>query len=394
MSTEDALNYVIRSQVDLLRLDAGTQRKVVALLEIMEKELLQAIAEVDPAKPKLTKWKQHRLKRLTVQSNNIIRGSYGDIDKTVDKDLYKLAGYETENAAVILNKSVGANIFDVTYTSAQLKTLVDTSIIDGDTIGGWWREQSRTYQKNFNRTMKEVTEQIAIGVLKGESIGELTKRVKGTKDIAGLTKGADSAAKSLTRTAFMEVAQKSRRESYDSFEEVMRGYQYIATLDNRTTPYCRAADGKIYNMEYLPVGHNFPLRLPPAHWQCRSTLLPLVKTWAQLAGPDALLSKKQISNVERSVSRTQRPMIGRQIKGKVFYNTWLKKQTSLPKGVKKGSPEAKRIIAKGIKLQEEVLGVKKRELWAKGKITLPDMVDQTGRPLLIEELQKLIKERG
>jgi len=45
-------------------------------------------------------------------------------------------------------------------------------------------------------------------------------------------------------------------------------YEFIAVLDNRTTPRCQALDWKIFLLEEYSVGTN----APPMHPRCRSTI--------------------------------------------------------------------------------------------------------------------------
>ena len=50
----------------------------------------------------------------------------------------------------------------------------------------------------------------------------------------------------------------------------MDQYQYLATLDNRTSELCRDEDGKVFNIDDAVVGVNYP----PLHVHCRSTTIP------------------------------------------------------------------------------------------------------------------------
>ncbi len=372
---DDSLNVTIRSQVELMRLGATTQKKVVRLLKKMNRELVSEIAKINPAQPKKKTWRKNRLNQLKKQSKEIIGSSYENIDKTVNNDLYRMAPFQTQGAVRTLNTAIGANIFDVTYTSNQLHTLVNTAIIDGDTIGGWWDTQSLDYRTKFNRAMLQTTNQIARGFLKGDPIAVLIKRVRGIDDISGLlsggrnlVEGGKRQATALTRTAYMQVASDVRVKTYEQFDDVLKGYQYVATLDKRTTPYCRAADGRLFDVNFKPVNDNFNLRIPPSHWGCRSTINPLTKSWAELSGKNSPLKKDQIQAIDSNTSPGQRASMGGPVKMPTDYNSWLKDQ----------SPKA----------QKDVLGIKRRELWKKNLLTQTDLVNVDGYPLTIKQLEK------
>lgn len=66
---------------------------------------------------------------------------------------------------------------------------------------------------------------------------------------------------------------------------------------------------------------------------------------------------------------TQASMDG-QIAADLSYEQWLRKK---PK-----------------KFQIEQLGPKKYELWKKGELTFTDLINQTGRPLTVKELEEKI----
>ncbi len=499
------LNKTIKNQIDLMRLSVNTQNKVIVLLNEMNKEIAGEINNIDPAAPKLSKWRKNRLNQLQKQNKKIIGSTYKTINKVVNDDLYDMSQYQAIESVAILNTSIGSNIFDVTYTSNQLHTIVNTASIDWETIGNRWKDQSLDFQKKLNQTMVDVTNQLAIGVLKGDSIGELTKRVKRAKNIKGLVDTTKNAAKTLVRTGFMKVSSDVRMQTYQDFSSVLSSLQYVATLDNRTTAYCRGADGKVYSLDYKPIGHNYPLIIPPAHWNCfidpqvpiytskgskpigkikvgdfvlthkgrykkvtellfrenqtninitriwfkegnfleitndhpilvdrrwkkakdinksdlivilprigdkiyfittkiahierstidkanlynfsveedesyiangvvvhncRSTMIPLTKTWAELSGPNSSLTKKQIAQVDRDTSEGERMSMGGRINKKVDYNGWLK--------------------TRPLSVQQDVLGIKKQKLWKKNKLTMVDMVNQEGRGLTVKQLE-------
>lgn len=83
--------------------------------------------------------------------------------------------------------------------------------------------------------------------------------------------GIDAANVTLeryARTKFTEVMNKGRMAFFDS-TGVVAAYQYSAVLDDRTTPICEQLHGKIFRAGSEPV--------PPLHFNCRSTLVPITK---------------------------------------------------------------------------------------------------------------------
>jgi uncharacterized protein with gpF-like domain len=72
----------------------------------------------------------------------------------------------------------------------------------------------------------------------------------------------------LLRTSVNQVANAASQQTYEANQSVTDRYRYIATLDSRTSPICRALDGKEYEYGKGPV--------PPQHFNCRSTTVPLI----------------------------------------------------------------------------------------------------------------------
>ncbi|GEM_PF-1551220 len=100
---------------------------------------------------------------------------------------------------------------------------------------------------------------------------------------------------------------------------------------------------------------------------CRSTLVPLLKSWEELTGQTGLDAEiqKELRDVPRG---TQSSMDG-QVAESLTYEQWLK--------------------TKDDDFQREVLGPGKYRLWKTGKIGLKDLIDQRGHPLTLAQLKNL-----
>ncbi len=119
------------------------------------------------------------------------------------------------------------------------------------------------------------------GLLTGESTDKLARRLKGrlrfgqpgsARQIAQaggeVTAVANHQVMALVRTSVNQVANTSSQQTYEANQSVTSRYRYIATLDSRTSPICRALDGQEFDYGKGPV--------PPQHFNCRSTTVPLI----------------------------------------------------------------------------------------------------------------------
>ena len=77
----------------------------------------------------------------------------------------------------------------------------------------------------------------------------------------------------LARTELNRVYNKAAEQSYND-SEVVEQYEFVATLDDRTSDICASLDGRKFNKDEYEVGIN----APPMHPNCRSTTVPVVNS--------------------------------------------------------------------------------------------------------------------
>jgi SPP1 gp7 family putative phage head morphogenesis protein len=78
------------------------------------------------------------------------------------------------------------------------------------------------------------------------------------------------AANRLIRTESAYVANQTTAIAYE--ECGIERYEFMATLDSRTSEKCSGLDGKIFEMSEKEVGVNYP----PLHPHCRSSVAPVI----------------------------------------------------------------------------------------------------------------------
>lgn len=119
------------------------------------------------------------------------------------------------------------------------------------------------------------------GLLTGETTPDIAKRLIGRLEIgqkgsvrqiaeAGgqATKAANHQVMTLVRTSINQVANAASQQVYEANQDITKKYKYVATLDARTSPICRALDGKEFPYGKGPT--------PPQHFNCRSTTVPVI----------------------------------------------------------------------------------------------------------------------
>lgn len=332
---EEFLDELIRRQIDTLRYSGGLATEIVRLLDRSERDLEKTIAArvkkanregVDRG-PAVTK----RLKEIYADVQEVRAQAFEAIRQQVESDMAELAVDEADAVKRILDKISPVDLGIALPKARQLASIVK-SVFNGDTVRGW-------VDRMGEADAQRIADQISLGVAQGETIEQITARVLGTaandwKD--GVTQITRNGARTLARTLTNHVTNAARQDLYAANADIFSEEQYVATLDSRTTPQCRALDGKLFKIGEGPM--------PPIHWNCRSTRIPVI---APLDGDRA----SEFGAVP----------------AKQTYGPWLAKQSAA--------------------YQDEVLGPERGKLFRDGGLKIERFVDKNLTPLTLAQLK-------
>ena len=114
--------------------------------------------------------------------------------------------------------------------------------------------------------------------LKNAMVEELTQMLiqgKGVKETSkALSKRLDADFKNCIRLIHTEHSYFMGEATAKAYEEMnVEKYQFLATLDNRTSEICQKLDGKVFNLKDRVVGVN----ASPCHPSCRSCEIPYIE---------------------------------------------------------------------------------------------------------------------
>lgn len=387
---EQIADKLTRHMVNLERFKAGEAKRIVEMLQRLARELEKEVLSSDLATAVRLSTKQRRLTALLQQTRATIKTYFKDLNSEVEQSFYELAKIESEMARSMINNPIGVEIASVALSPEQLKSIASDVMIEGARSSEFWSRQGEVLQQRFSDSMRQ-------GMLRGEGVDELTRRVRGTKANAfkdGIMNITKRNAEALVRTSVQTVATKAQEELYLNNQDVIKGIQHRSTLDLRTTDICIARSGKVWLLpDYKPDGHSITYETPGTnHWNCRSRPLPITKSWEELGfegiqtgGRKARdqteyfrnnLKKKfsaelkdgkiTMDDIDNKVAGLQSSMNG-YVPNDWNYETWLKTKSRAE--------------------QIEVLGKGKWKLWNQGKITLSQLIDESGRPMTLKELR-------
>ena len=236
-------------------------------------------------------------------------------------------------------------------SEAALKALVNGSLIEGHTISKYWDAQTDRMKFLF-------TGQVRQGIAQGETTTQIVRRIVGSKKlgIPGIMDKSRREAFSLVHTSIMQVSNDARMATFKENSDVVKGMRQLSTFDSKTSEICMSYSGAEWDLDGNPInGNTLPFNGgTPRHWNCRSVITPITLTFREL-GIDAPEPKG-----------TRASDLG-QIPSDTTFDEFLKRHDDA--------------------YVDDLLGPGKANLWREKKITLTDLMGQSGRPLTIDQLK-------
>ena len=329
--------------IDLTRLGSTSWRELVPFFTKLQKDLLEQIGKIDPTSSPIAAKRRRDLNRLFEVNNETIKTHYAEIKQTHQAFVLDLADYEQAFESKAFNTALGVDIGATVLTPSQLESLVSAVAIQGAPSKAWWARQE-------TKLMHAFADQMRMGFAQGESVAKLKAR---TRQLMGVS---SREAEALARTSVQAIAGDVSEKMIERNSDLTKGSIHSSTLDGKTSFICMARDGMKWDNNKKPVGHSLPYKNIPLHWQCRSRLIPWLKSFEDLG-----------SKIKIELPEGTRASMDGQVPAKTNYQSWLK--------------------TKPVEFQKEVLGVWRYEKFSKGKLELRDLVNQNDRTLTIEQLR-------
>lgn len=205
---------------------------------------------------------RQNLEKMLRDLDNIISGITDDWESKLTEDLQELAGYEADWTVKTLSDNVSAEF--VTPSPEQVWSAVKFNPLALDNkpvevmnlISGWSGVE-------INRLVMGVKS----GFVQGKTTRQIVKEVVGA---GGLADVSQRNAATVVRTALNHVSTTAREQVYAKNSDIVEKYEWVSTLDSRTSTICRSRDGQKWEIGKGP--------LPPAHPNCRSATAPVISS--------------------------------------------------------------------------------------------------------------------
>lgn len=311
-------------------------KRILEILKPSERNIVERLQTVDP-----DTFTEARLRRLLEDVRTINAEAVAELNIGLTDELKEFGAYESDWQSRQIQAAVPIEVNITQPSPDQIFAAVESRPFAGMLLA----DQVAQYGDSRVRQIEQAVRQ---GWIEGETIQSISRRVRGSR-ASNYTDGIISTtrkhAESLVRTAVNHTHTVARQSLYDNNRDLVKGVQYVATLDNRTTMICASLDGSIHPIDSGPR--------PPQHFGCRSTTVPVVKSWREMG-----------IDLDEAPEGTRASMNG-QVPAKTTYSDWLKKQ-----------PAA---------VQREVLGESRYKMFRDG--TPIDKFVADGRVLTLDQLK-------
>lgn len=344
-------NEAIYHRVNLIGYENNLIRESLKLLDIVDKELTAqlyvALEDLSPSDFKIS-----RLESMLVSSKSLKSVSdylFGELSSLSEHESnYQYSLFESLLPDIVKNKYPLMQI-----PPNQIFTAVKAKPFQGRLLSEWASniEDDR---------LKRVANAVRAGYVTGETTEQIIRRVRGTKKNRykdSVLEASKRNVSSVIRSAVSHTASIARESFGNANSDIIKGKQWLSTLDTSTTPMCIIRDLKEYTLDNKPIGHDIPYGDGPGklHFCCRSVETFILKSYRELG-----------INIDEAPSGTRASMDG-QVPAKNSYLEWLQTQSQAR--------------------QEQILGVERARLLRNGEIAPESFFTRDGHVLTIKQLR-------
>lgn len=338
----------IAHAIAISRYGNGISDRIVKLLNSADADLLEKIAgrlaSIEERGYDLGPKSTKRLLALLDELRALNAAIYEQLHDSLADELNDFAAAEAGFQKAAIEGALLVEVGTKLPAPARLKAIVEEVPFEGRLLKSWTEgmEQGR---------IDRVTHAIRMGLTLSETTDQIVRRIRGTK-VAQYSDGildiSRRSAQSIVRTAVTHVSNVTAQETWKANSHVVKGWQFLATLDTRTTIGCASLDGKVF-----PIGEG---PIPPRHIRCRSISVAVTKSFREMG-----IDKDELPKGDRA------SMDG-QIAGAPRYEQWLS--------------------AKSAAVQDDILGPARAALFRDGKLKLDQLVKSDGTKLTLDQLKE------
>lgn len=339
-SNEFLVNAAVRHQHFLERFKTSQANKFTKFLKDADRRITDTLNKAGNINSR------RKLNQTQTQVREVLAGIYGNWGGELTDDLVEFGEAEADFEARSLEKAV----VGISVTAPAVEQIKAAALARPFT-GKLLKDELKGFTELESKRVDTLIRQ---GFFEGKTTAQIITDIRGTKANKfkdGALNITDVSAKRITRTAVQHFSNVARQETWQANDDIITGYEWLSTLDSRTSGTCKALDGRIFDIGNGP--------LPPAHPNCRSTTTPILD--------DDIVQEDGEGNKRLVDANSSRESSEGETDANETYNSFLKKQ-----------PRS---------FQDEALGPTKAKLFRDGGLSVTKFVDRKFAPLTLEQLR-------
>ena len=348
MSVNESLyDRAVQHALAIDRYGLGLANRLVRLLNSADKDIVEKLATrliaIEERGQDMGRTTTKLLEKLLEEIRALNSAVYARLHGELANELHQFAIGEAGFQKAALDSALVVDLATKLPSPARLKAIVEEVPFEGRLLKSWTDGMAQG-------RMDRISQALRIGMVQGESTDQLVRRIRGSK-AAGYADGvlhkSRQSCQSVVRTCVTHVSNATAQQTWKDNDHIVKGWQFVATFDSRTTMTCAGLSGQTF-----PIGQG---PIPPRHIRCRSISVAVTKSYREMGiDRDELTPEKRAS------------MDG-QVAGDFTFGDWLRK--------------------KGEATQDKMLGPTRAQLFRDGKLDLAQFIKGDGSVLTLDELK-------
>ena len=211
-------------------------------------------------------------KMITVITKRVNK-AYTSVFSEYKHQIIGFADNEVNFQSDVLRNNVGDSLKLRRVSKADIRAAVITKPLHVGDI-----KAPRTFRRHVASLAKSeiviLSQGIRTGLVRGDTLDEIVDKLYKTKGFTAPNRLTRHQLRTITRTSITDIQTYVTMETFRKNRDIIKHYKYISTLDDRTSPICQRLDGLVSIVGEGPR--------PPQHYQCRSTIIPVVKNYDEI----------------------------------------------------------------------------------------------------------------
>ncbi|MCP4336485.1 MAG: hypothetical protein GY679_01380 [Mycoplasma sp.] len=228
----------IKNQVFNLRFRNNTVKTISNLvnkadLELQKKILSQSTSPLTKSREKqIQKWIGSTNKKVAELTNEEIEKQYKEL---------------IENQIEFQKETIDSTIpkqIEITTVKPTFESVWKTAM-----IRPFQTKKFKQWFSDWDNSRKQVmTNEVKLGLIQGKTNQQIVRELFGTKANNykdGKMQGTRSQIQTAVRTTTNHILNQTKDTFYKANDDMIKGYEWVSTLDNRTSLICASLDGKV-----------------------------------------------------------------------------------------------------------------------------------------------------